>query len=482
MQKLNLRSPLQTQQSLERLTDQLYDELHQSTLKHWLNDHKTAQRLDEKVQEWAYQAKNNLDEQHPYQEAQQHLEYWLQLEQVNAAQFQQMLEQYQSFTQQIGLPDLSDFWQYQLQQAKHSVTQLQFQLLKEKWQRKLTEAVAHWEFEQLALLRDAFLEEIKDFLASLQKMSRYKDSFGADTGIFLDYSSGKLTQQDVQQFEQWSRYLEEDAELMRLCRMIGSAQPSCYPRKNLAAKYDIQAQEQIQQVAHEEITGIALGQALNLALPNELALLSDPDLQILFDLKFLESNLMSFHMQGQQSGRVIEDSRHAKKKLGQKGPMIVCLDTSGSMHGQPELISKAICLYLGIQAMRDKRPMYLINFSTNLTALSLNTNTALDDLIHFLSQSFHGGTDIIPVMEHAVEMLERPEFQNADVAVISDFIMGQLSPELMEKIDLQKQQGAGFYGVAIGGFRFDHLDKGLFDHQWIYQSSTGKVIELEPNA
>ena len=32
--------------------------------------------------------------------------------------------------------------------------------------------------------------------------------------------------------------------------------------------------------------------------------------------------------------------------------------------------------------------------------------------------------------------------------------------------------------VAIGNFRFDHLNLGLFDHQWIYQAKTGQVLEL----
>ena len=480
MSKLNVSSTKQTYASIAHLTDQLYSDLRESRLKHWLDEHKVAQRLDDRVQEWAYQAKNNLDTQHPYQGAASQLEAWLKIDKIDVAQFQQMLEQYQAFTQQIGLPEFSEFWQYQLQHASSSSTQLQFQLLKEKWQRKLTEAITHWEFEQLAQMRDAFLEDIKDFLASLQKMSKYRETLGADTGIFIDYSSGKLTTQDVQNFEEWSQYLESDAELKRLCHMLGSAQPSRYPRKALAAKMQTRPEHLIMQEANEEIAGIQLGQDLGWALPNELAQLADPDLQILFDLKYLESNLMSFHLQGQQASKVIDNPQHSKKQLGQKGPMIICLDTSGSMHGQPELISKAMCLYLGIQAMREKRKMYLINFSTNITALSLHHAHALDDLIHFLSQSFHGGTDILPAMEHAISMLDSSEFQNADVAVISDFIMGHLSTELMERVEYFRQRGTGFYAVAIGSFRLDHLDKGLFDHQWIYQSSTGKVVELKP--
>lgn len=477
---------LQSNRHLKQMTEQLYQELSQSTLKHWLDEHKVAKKIDQRIQAWAFEAKSNLDQVHPFLVAQHQLEHWLALSELSATAFQQMLEEYQDFNQQLGNPDLTENLRLHAQQALSysqqidaQSHQLNVQLLKEKWQRKLTQAIADWEFEQLALQRDAFLEEMKDFLATLQKMSKHRESLGLDTGIFIDYSAGKLRPQDIQQFEEWSAYLEKDQALLKLCKMIGSAQPSMKRRRALSVREQHDALEQLETGhAHEEIVGLKFAQQLSLALPSELALLADPDLAILFDLKYLESNLMSFHMQGQDIERVIQDPYHHKQPLGQKGPMVICLDTSGSMHGQPELISKAIVLFLATQAMQSKRALYLINFSTNLTALNLQHDQALDELIHFLSQSFHGGTDIVPAIEHAVSMLEQPQFQNADVVVVSDFIMGQLGDELMEKIQQYKQQGNAFYAVAIANLKFDHLDAGLFDHQWIYQTKTGEVLQL----
>ncbi|MEN8391921.1 VWA domain-containing protein [Acinetobacter indicus] len=480
MSRLDLQQHQRQHTALEQLTGQLYQELADSSLKHWLDDQKVSQHLDDKVRAWAYQAKSSLDQQHPYREVQQQLEHWLAQPSINSAEFQQMQVQYQDFQAQLGLPDLSPFW---TQSATFSAGQreLQAQLLTEKWQRKLTEAIAHWEFEQLALQRDAFLDEIRDFLSQMQRLAKYKDATGIETGIFIDYSRGQLQPQDIQQFEQWASYLQDDRELQALCQKIGSAQPAHYPRQAVQQHRPEQELELLEQHWHEEITGIQLAQDLNLALPSELALLADPDLALLFDLKYLESNLMSFNLQGQHSSRVIQDQTARHKRLGQKGPMILCLDTSGSMHGQPELIAKAMSLYLAIQAMKAKRPMYLINFSTQLTSLNLLEGYSLDDLIHFLSQSFHGGTDVIPAIEHALSMLAQSNFHNADVLVVSDFIMEQLPTELMAQVEQQKQQGTGFYAVAIGNFRFEHLNQGLFDHQWIYQSKERKVRYLPSN-
>lgn len=473
---------LNTATALTATTEQLMQNLADSSLKHYLNDHKVQQHVEQKVQEWAYQAKSNLDQQHPYLQAEQQLEDWLQLTQVSVAEFQQLLEDYQVFSQLLGWSDLNDFWQQpqQLQRLQDPIFRdLQFQLLRDKWKRKLTEAVAAWEFEQLALQRDAFLDDMKDFLASLQRMAKHKDTLGLDTGIFIDYSKGKLTTQDLDQFQQWCNYLEQDPELLRLAKSLGSAQPSQFPRRAASLQvpphaYVVMHSDQVQ----EELIGIQLARDLKNTLPHELALLADPELEILFDLKYLEENLMSFSMQGQTQAKVIDRQQQQKKQLGQKGPMVLCLDTSGSMHGQPELIAKALTLFLAMQAMKQQRPMYLINFSTQLTTLQLAKAQGLEDLLQFLRQSFYGGTDIIPALSHTIDMLEAPDFSNADVIVVSDFIMGHLPEDLMQNIETAKQDGHGFYAVAIGNFRFDHLNLGLFDHQWIYQAKTGQVLEL----
>ena len=473
---------INTPAALSAATEQLMDSLATSSLKHYLTDQKVQQHVEQKVQEWAYQAKSNLDQQHPYLTAEEQLAYWLELKQANLPDFQQLLAEYQAFSQQIGWSDLGDFWQQpqQLQRLQDTkFRDLQFQLLRDKWQRKLTEAVAAWEFEQLALQRDAFLDDMKDFLASLQRMAKHKESLGLDTGIFIDYSKGKLTPQDLDQFQQWCEYLEQDQELLRLAKNLGAAKPSKYPRRaaSLQLPPDTHVAMQSYQV-QEELMGIQLARDLKNTLPHELALLADPDLEILFDLKYLEENLMSFSMQGQTQAKVIDQQKQQKKQLGQKGPMVLCLDTSGSMHGQPELIAKALSLFLAMQAMKDHRPMYLINFSTQVTTLELTQAQGIEDLLQFLRQSFYGGTDIIPALSHAVDMLEKPNFTHADVIVVSDFIMGHLPEDLMQNIETAKQDGHGFYAVAIGNFRFDHLNLGLFDHQWIYQAKTGQVVEL----
>ncbi len=103
----------------------------------------------------------------------------------------------------------------------------------------------------------------------------------------------------------------------------------------------------------EEICGIHLSNDLENLIPQELALLDDPDLEVLFYLKFTEKRLFCFEKQGyidhhlEGVEEVEVEVEREQEKEGEKGPIIICVDTSGSMSGAPELIAKAPTLFLG---------------------------------------------------------------------------------------------------------------------------------------
>ena len=119
----------------------------------------------------------------------------------------------------------------------------------------------------------------------------------------------------------------------------------------------------------------------------------------------------------------------------------MCVDTSGSMHGAPERIAKIVTFALSKMAIEEKRACYLVSFSTGIETLdisSFNSSNALSQLVVFLRKSFHGGTDANPALVHAVEMLQENEWKNADILMISDFIMNNLSDRLIEKISKEQ--------------------------------------------
>ena len=159
--------------------------------------------------------------------------------------------------------------------------------------------------------------------------------------------------------------------------------------------------------------------------------------------------------------------------------MILCIDTSGSMAGLPENIAKAMALFLGTKAKSENRPCFVINFSMGIKTFEITDKTGISNLITFLRQSFHGGTDAAPALHHALKMMEQKNYQKADLLMISDFVMNSLPTNLLAAIATQREAGGNqFNSLVIGNAFMSERLKTHFDHEWIYNPNTRKIQEL----
>jgi uncharacterized protein with von Willebrand factor type A (vWA) domain len=158
--------------------------------------------------------------------------------------------------------------------------------------------------------------------------------------------------------------------------------------------------------------------------------------------------------------------------------MILCIDTSGSMHGRPETIAKAVSLFLATKAREADRPCYLINFSTGITTLDLSGKGGLASLTSFLSKSFGGGTDVAPALLHTLDVMKEDAYKKADVLVISDFIMGSLPEDILSGIEAQREEGSQFYSLVVGSCFMSNRLKTLFDYEWVYNPNSSSITEL----
>ena len=92
----------------------------------------------------------------------------------------------------------------------------------------------------------------------------------------------------------------------------------------------------------EELSGVKVGRAIEDALPSELAACGDEDIGTLFDLKFIEGQMLCFEKTGEDRQRIAERKKVMRKVDEELGPVIVCVDTSGSMQGEPETVAKGL--------------------------------------------------------------------------------------------------------------------------------------------
>lgn len=259
--------------------------------------------------------------------------------------------------------------------------------------------------------------------------------------------------------------LKNSKALSKITKILGRAKEA---KKQGQGSGQAGMQEAHSKRYKEELQGVTLGRDLENLLPQELALLGDSDLELLFDLKYIQNRLFCFEKQALST-------IDTPKRASNQGAMIICIDTSSSMEGQPEYIAKALALYLATQAQTQERACYLINFSTNIETMELSDKGGLARLMSFVSMSFYGGTDVSPALQAGVQKMQSEAFKKSDLIVISDGGFGSISSTLEKQMQAQRAKKNKFYLLDING---SSGAKKFFDIHWLYSTRSDNTRVL----
>ena len=313
-----------------------------------------------------------------------------------------------------------------------------------------------WEIEQIEKERKKFLEELYKKIEQFRKIEQLVNPFIKDLGRLWDMSKTPFKTSGFELLARFAELLSKDESLQELAEMLGKqnrAQSTF--EKELYEKIVIKNEFHPQPAYRGQIMGIRFSNDISSVILSELALLKNNATRKLFELKFAQKQLLSFRYETlvATEKESIEHEWKSVEKKEPQGPVIVCVDTSGSMSGQPESIAKTITFALSKIAIEEKRKCFLISFSTGISVLNLSDfkeDNALENLVSFLNMSFNGGTDAEPALRHSLKMLAEKEWKNADVLMISDFLMGNISEELRNQIEAEKAKNTCFYSLVIG--------------------------------
>lgn len=467
----------------------------ESVVDELIHDKKTVDtsllnKIQNEVENWGEESKSFLHDNNPYNEFKKEL--------LNAeAELFRGLYSIDSirddFDSYLRLDEISKcikdkhYWEEEIEGLKYNQEKSDDDKIKlcrthlqNHWKKRLDIESSRWELDILKQIRESFIEKMQEWLKLIEELTNTFHNLGLDPGYFLDFSEGKISISDIDQIRKWVDYISNNKSLIELCDLLG--------RLRLAEKSS--RQEMIKEElisdtytpvtnSNEEIVGIRLGRDLEHALPQELALLSDDSTSTLFDLKYFEGRLMCFDMEGLEPKTEEKEVLVGVLEDEKMGPLIICVDTSGSMNGFPETISKALTLYLSTRAQAQNRDCYLINFSTSIETLDLSNGVSLPDLIKFLKKSFHGGTDVAPAINHAISLMEEENYKNADLLILSDFIMSNLPESTYERILKAKENDNKFYSLSIGNLFLSNRIRDVFDDEWVYNPSTCSISTIQ---
>jgi uncharacterized protein with von Willebrand factor type A (vWA) domain len=341
----------------------------------------------------------------------------------------------------------------------------------EKWEELLYKKQTKWELDQIEEQRKKFCEELYKRIEELKKLQEALEPFTKELGRLWDMSKGNLQWVNLDILKRYAELLQRDKSLKELAEMLGKIrQAEKEYEEELFANIRLKPEWKVEHASKADLIGIHESDDLSSLLPSEAALLADETIQSVFFKKFAEKKLQTFEYQAKMlSYREDEfQDKRQKEKEEAKGPFIICVDTSGSMHGTPETVAKTLCFAILKIAIRDNRKCYLISFSTGIETLNLTDfKNSLDKIISFLSLSFHGGTDATPAMREALRMLTTQDYKKADVIMVSDFVMSAFDKTTQDQIKSAKDNKTKFHSLVIGNSQNPATIKD-FDSNWFY--------------
>lgn len=342
-------------------------------------------------------------------------------------------------------------------------------------EQNLIERKNMWEQNRIDEMRKAFLEELYKKIDNFIRLEKLLSPFIKTLGHLWDLSESTFETSGFEILEQFLILLDQDESLRELAELLGKqTRAQSLFEKEIRDKVVIKSEWHPKPAYRGEIDGLRYSNDISSVLPSELALLKNTAAKKLFQLKFAQKQLLSFKYQNDVLDSKEENIQEetSVEKQEPKGPIIICVDTSGSMHGTPENIAKTITFALSKIAIEEERKCYLISFSTSIETLDLTDFSAnpIGKLVQFLRMSFHGGTDATPALKHAVKMLSENEWKNADVLMISDFVMQSLDNDIKAQIKSAQENNTNFHSLVIGTSGNNGTINN-FNHNWVYDTN-----------
>lgn len=430
------------------------------------NDQRLSEELEIKITKWKKDLNVFINDNNPYQDNKTELDIALKKLKNSNTSMEDIFNDLNSLN---ALSIDTNFWRERLSNSNN------LNILKKNiisvWEKTYNKKNNDWLVSTVKDRRDKFIADIESWINLLKKLKYMSNILRIKTGVLWDFRVGELEEADISLLKRWVDFINEYKDIEVICDSIGRRIDIEKSLKNVEFK-NTYSNTNKKISSKEEIVGIYFAKDIENVIPEELSLLCNEESEKLFKLKYIENRLMCFD----KSAYVFNDERDNIVKAGYRegrGDMIICIDTSGSMKGINEYIAKATMLKMVMQALSENRNAYLINFSTEIYTCKFTKENGIEDLIKFLKLSYHGGSDIYKALYEANRMMNTSSFRNADVLVLSDFIMEDMSNNLVTMCSKQKNNGNKYFAVSIGKFPFGYSYRKVFNRHWIFDIDNG---------
>lgn len=228
--------------------------------------------------------------------------------------------------------------------------------------------------------------------------------------------------------------LLRNKQLRKLLKMAGRMKSAAITKQRTKAR-----------PGREELCDVKLGSELDRILPSELVNLATPDTEALLYRKLMEGACPSYELRG--------------KETKAEGPIIMLVDESGSMSGDPDMWAKAVAIAIMEIAARQNRPFAYVHFNSAIARTDEFPNpktVTLPQIEELASYFAGGGTRIAVALDHAADMLDKAKaarddkpWKRADVIVVSDGDSGDGAAQA-KAIERIRAHSGHLYTILVG--------------------------------
>lgn len=438
---------------------------------------------------WLKKAYKKIREKHPYEDEEQRLEGWGVTPMHVFIKRWGVLPSYLSgiyrrdeldsnffkdkFEGLITSQDIKDINPENIKQLN-----LLFDDILANWDALLYAKVLEYQMNKFSEESEAYIDFITHKVNEYNKLKDIIEPFSSYFGWDMSRKLWKKSSFDV--LDKYRSLLEDEESVRKLADLLGSMREAELEMEEETFEKTIVKQEWVSDdVLKSEIVGVHTSDDLSQMLSSEASLLSMPDTESLFLKKFADKKLMTFKYEDKRlvksEDHVMEVNQRIKQK--EKGPFIVCIDTSESMMGMPEKIAKVMTLGILKMSMNQNRKAFLINFSSGVQTLDLyNIAESIEEIASFLQMSFNGGTNANLALRTAMHQLETESYEDADILMVSDFIVHKLGDDIQNLIrHNQLNKNTQFHALGIGR-QFDKSILSYFDTNWHYMPEEKGII------
>jgi uncharacterized protein with von Willebrand factor type A (vWA) domain len=223
--------------------------------------------------------------------------------------------------------------------------------------------------------------------------------------------------------------LEDCKELRDLVRSLGRGGGWGPLRRAPVQKLDTRGRMGLLRTVLEaqETRGLTRSGDISRLLPAEAATLARGrrvrQAKLLFYQRLAEKGLQTYERDGWgEFPTQIHPERREIRPTADRGPILLCVDTSGSMRGAREAVAKALALECMRAAREQERDCYVFAFAgpAEVRELELNDDMqSVSNLLSFLEKVFNGGSDFNEPVSRCLARLTDAKWANSDILLVS---------------------------------------------------------------